>query len=66
MGIPLLGTKDFMSSGRYLLAAFPLFALIGVWLSQFRSWIPRVLWLSVSAILLLVFTALWSAGKYLA
>ncbi len=29
MGIPLLGTKDFMSCGRYLLAAFPVFAAVG-------------------------------------
>ena len=34
MGIPLLGTKDFMSCGRYLLAAFPVFAVVGLGLAE--------------------------------
>ena len=65
MAIPVLGTKDFMSSGRYLLAAFPVFALIGAWLAERTSPVGRVAWLGVSAVLLLVFSSLWAAGKYL-
>jgi hypothetical protein len=65
MGIPLLGTKDFMSSGRYLLAAFPVFALIGGWLAERTSPVARAAWLGASAALLLTFSALWAAGKYL-
>ena len=34
MAIPVIGTKDFMSCGRYLLAAFPVFALVGAWLAE--------------------------------
>jgi hypothetical protein len=29
IGIPLIGTKDFMGTGRYLIAAFPVFAAAG-------------------------------------
>ncbi len=69
MGIPLLGTKDFMSCGRYLLAAFPVFAVVGFELagaahgSPARRW-PRRLWLVVSAAMLTVFCCWWAMGKY--
>jgi len=69
MGIPLLGTKDFMSCGRYLLAAFPVFAVVGLGLAELatgphpRQW-PRRLWLGVSGSLLVVFCCLWAMGKY--
>ena len=68
-GIPLLGTKDFMSSGRYLLAAFPLFALVGAELTRVaeasppRRW-PRRIWLGVSGSMLAVFCCWWAMGKY--
>jgi hypothetical protein len=32
--IPLLGTRDFTSVGRYTMAAFPVFALAGEWLAK--------------------------------
>lgn len=38
--LPLLGTKDFYGSGRYVLIAFPLFAALGDLLArQSRSWV---------------------------
>jgi hypothetical protein len=66
MGIPVLGTKDFMSCGRYALAAFPCFAVVGEWLAERPSPLLRNAWIVASAGLLLVFSALWSMGKYLA
>jgi hypothetical protein len=65
MGIPVLGTKDFMSCGRYLLAAFPIFALVGAWLVERHSALARRAWIGVSAAVLLCFCALWAQGKYL-
>ena len=32
--LPVIGTKDFMGTGRYLLAAFPVFAVAGEWLAD--------------------------------
>lgn len=64
MGIPLLGTKDFMSCGRYLLAAFPVFAAVGVELAgPARRW-PRRIWFGVSATILTVMCCWWAMGKY--
>ena len=65
MGIPVLGTKDFMSCARYLLAAFPVFAVVGDWLAERDSPLVRNMWVGVSFFLLLGFAALWSMGKYL-
>jgi len=65
MGIPVLGTKDFMSCARYLLAAFPVFAVVGDWLAERDSPLVRNLWVGVSFVLLIGFAALWSMGKYL-
>ena len=65
MGIPVLGTKDFMSCARYLLAAFPVFAVVGDWLAERRSPLLRNAWVGVSSVLLVGFAALWAMGKYL-
>jgi hypothetical protein len=65
MGIPLLGTKDFMSCGRYLLAAFPVFAAVGLELAgPARRW-PRRIWFTVSASILTVMCCWWAMGKYI-
>jgi len=65
MGIPLLGTKDFMSCGRYLLAAFPVFAAVGLELAgPARRW-PRRIWFGVSASILTVMCCWWAMGKYI-
>jgi len=65
MGIPVVGTKDFMSCARYLLAAFPVFAVIGDWLAERDSTALRNAWVGVSSVLLVGFAALWAMGKYL-
>lgn len=59
----LLGSQDFQGSGRYLLAAFPVFALVGVGLSTR----PRlgVVVVAVSATLLVALTSLFARGYYL-
>lgn len=65
MGIPVLGTKDFMSCARYLLAAFPVFAVLGDWLAERDSTAVRNLWVAISSVLLVGFAVLWAQGKYL-
>ena len=59
----LVGSQDFQGSGRYLLAAFPVFALVGAGLSTR----PRlgVVVVAVSAILLVALTSLFARGYYL-
>jgi hypothetical protein len=49
IAIPLIGTKDFMGTGRYVLAAFPLLAAAAVVLTRERR--PRALAVGVLAIL---------------
>jgi hypothetical protein len=60
--IPIVGTKDFMGLGRYVLAAFPAFAAAGDALagSRHRWHGPAVL--GLSAVLLIVATALFAQG----
>ena len=65
MAIPALGSKDFQGTGRYLLAAFPLFALAGEWLAG-RSARVRGSLLAASALLLLLWAHLFARGFYVA
>lgn len=65
MAIPALGSKDFQGTGRYLLAAFPLFALAGEWLAE-RSTRVRGSLLAASALLLLFWAHLYARGFYVA
>ena len=62
LAIPIIGTKDFMGLGRYVLAAFPVFAAAGDALAGGRHrWLgPAVLGLSTG--LLLVATVLFANG----
>jgi len=60
--IPIVGTKDFMGLGRYVLAAFPAFAAAGDALAGSRHRWHRPAVLGVSAVLLLVATALFAQG----
>ena len=40
LAIPIIGTKDFMGTGRYVLAAFPVIAAAGQFLAdRRRQWI---------------------------
>jgi hypothetical protein len=57
--IPVLGTKDFMGTGRYVLVAFPIFAAAGDFLVSTRRRSVRWLVLGVCAVLLVVLTALF-------
>jgi hypothetical protein len=62
--LPIIGTKDFMGTGRYLLVAFPAFALVGEWLADRRP--LRVGVLVTSGVLLVFLTTLFARGHYLA
>ncbi len=57
--IPLLGTKDFMGTGRYVLVAFPVMAAAGDFLAGLRHRWIRVAVLVFMAGLLLVLTYLY-------
>lgn len=64
IAIPIIGTKDFMGTGRYLLAAFPIVAAGGDWLAanRYRGWLrPLVLVLFAAG---LVFAASLYARVY--
>jgi Gpi18-like mannosyltransferase len=61
--IPATSTADFMGVGRYLLPAFPVFALLGGALERRR--VVRRLLPSVSALALVAGTALFASGYYL-
>ncbi|MBO0898986.1 glycosyltransferase family 39 protein [Cellulomonas sp. zg-ZUI22] len=60
--IPIIGTKDFMGAGRYVLVAFPVMAAAGSFLAdRQRRWVVPVT-LVVSAALLVVLTYLFGRG----
>lgn len=62
LAIPLLGTKDFMGTGRYVLAAFPVIAAGGHLLATVRfRWIRPVV-LGVFGVGLLVATYVFASG----
>lgn len=62
LGIPLVGSKDFLGCGRYVMMAFPVFAVLGALLDQQpRRWI-RVAVPAVSALALLVATFFYGLG----
>jgi len=64
VSISVIGSKDFLACGRYLLAAFPLFAVVGALLAEARwQWVkPVVLHLLGTA---LVFTTVLYAKGFL-
>ena len=62
--IATIGTKDFLGTGRYLLAAFPLFVALAVVLIDRRA--VRIVTLGISAVLLIVLTSAYSRGYYVA
>jgi hypothetical protein len=68
IGIPLLGDASFQGAGRYLLGAFPVFALAGVALvHQTRSrTVLRAALLGTSALVLVVLASFFGRGYYLA
>ncbi|WP_407341726.1 hypothetical protein [Pengzhenrongella phosphoraccumulans] len=60
--IPILGTKDFMGTGRYVLVAFPVLAAAGEFLATSRRRWLRPVALFTSGVLLVVMTVLYSRG----
>lgn len=60
----LLGSQDFQGTGRYVLAAFPVFALAGGVLAERRG-LGRVV-LGVSAVLAVVLISFYARGYYVA
>jgi len=63
VGMALVGTKDFMGSGRYLLSAFPVIAVVGDLLGQRRR--LRAAVLPAALIALLGLAMLFGRGSYL-
>ena len=62
LAIPLLGTKDFMGTGRYVLVAFPVVAAAGDFLAtRAPTWL-RVTVLAVLGVGLMVATAFYARG----
>lgn len=61
LGIPLIGSKDFLGCGRYVMMAFPVFAVLGVWLTQQRQWVRFAVPI-VSALGLLVAAFFYGRG----
>lgn len=57
--IPIVGTDDFMGTGRYALAAFPVVAAAGDFLAGLRSRALRTGVLALSGVLLVVLTVLF-------
>lgn len=62
LAIPIIGTKDFMGTGRYVLAAFPVIAAAGYFLTRLRRRWIRPLVLAVLGVGLMVATAFFSMG----
>ena len=65
VAIPMLGTKDWQGTGRYLLAAFPVFVVVAGWLADRPAHLRRGL-LTASALLLVFLTSAFARGFYLA
>ncbi len=66
IAMPILGTKDFMGAGRYLLNAFPVFAGFGILLAESASPTVRRAVLSISAVALLGAAYLFGRGVEIA
>ena len=64
LGVPLLGSKDLQGLGRYALAAFPSFAVLGEMLSTRRN--MRFAVLGCSAAIMLVLCSAYARGSYVA
>ena len=63
VAVPAVSTGDFMGTGRYLLAAFPVFALLGPRLANVRR--PRWAYFGISSVALGLGTSLFATGHLL-
>ncbi|MBM3663883.1 MAG: hypothetical protein FJW94_13595 [Actinobacteria bacterium] len=61
--VPLLFSADFQGSGRYMMAAFPAFALLGAWLAR-RPALARS-WIVLSGLAAVAMMTFFSHGVYL-
>jgi hypothetical protein len=64
LGLPLAGSKDFQGLGRYALAAFPAFAILGEELAHRRH--ARLFWFSTSFVALCALSVMYARGRYIA
>ena len=64
VAIPLLGSKDFVGLGRYLLPAFPCLAVVGEALARRKPWMIAVV-LTASGAALLAMASYFARGYYL-
>ncbi|HEY3139503.1 MAG TPA: hypothetical protein VGJ86_00140 [Acidimicrobiales bacterium] len=64
VAIPLIGTKDFQGLGRYGMAAFPIFAIIGRYLAERPPALRHVV-LACSGLMLVVACAGFARGEYI-
>ena len=65
VGIPAVSSKDFFGLGRYLLAAFPVVAVVGEWLASRPVWLRAAVW-SMSAALAGHLAYSYARGLYVA
>jgi hypothetical protein len=66
VGVPLLGSKDWQGTGRYLLAAFPVFLVVGWWLTERATGRLRIAVVATSFVTLVVLASSFARGFYLA
>jgi hypothetical protein len=64
LGLPLIATRDFISLGRYGLAAFPSFLMVGRWLAT-RPRLRRAYWVATAALLAWMVSK-FAMGRYVA
>lgn len=64
LALPAIGSAAFASQGRYVLAAFPVFALLGAWLAERRP-AQRAGYLVASGAALLLVTSWWGRGYWM-
>jgi hypothetical protein len=66
IAIPVLGSKDWQGTGRYILGSFPVFLAIAGWMVDgHHVWVRRA-WVAASAVTLVFLTSAYARGYYLA
>lgn len=66
IAIPVLGSKDWQGTGRYILGSFPVFLALAGWMVDgHHVWVRRA-WLAASAVTLVFLTSAYARGYYLA
>lgn len=64
VALPLVGASAFQSAGRHMLAAFPVFALLGESMAEWSTRRVRV-WMGVSGLTLLAWASFWGRGYWM-